>query len=284
MATHRPLVIGSTTPIAQLPSGDTIDGVAQIEIAKAGTLQGTRKRLNLIEGTNVTLTVADNSGSDQVDVTIAASGGGGGGGDSLGTGFTGGGGSGTIPGGTVAASTSGEGFCFTNSYPDYGQEFKLHLGYFEEPFNGELGIGFWGNDTVNETTLFLGASQEYGAGQSVNYSIFGANSGSTFAARVGGVNISFSNYVTGKLKEIRVTDAGIKIIDTDEIGALYDADYSTAIAANDRSLTDTGTVNLLKQTPVSYANGDAPNNCIFYSTTNSKLAYKDPGGTVNNLY
>jgi hypothetical protein len=38
-----------------------------------------RRRLNLIEGTNVTLTVADDSGSEEVDITIAASGGGGGG-------------------------------------------------------------------------------------------------------------------------------------------------------------------------------------------------------------
>ncbi len=37
-----------------------------------------RKRLNLIEGANVTLTVADDAGSDEVDVTIASAGGGGG--------------------------------------------------------------------------------------------------------------------------------------------------------------------------------------------------------------
>ena len=39
----------------------------------------TRSRLNLIEGANVTLTVADDSTDDEIDVTIAASGGGGGG-------------------------------------------------------------------------------------------------------------------------------------------------------------------------------------------------------------
>lgn len=36
-----------------------------------------RGRLNLIEGTNVTLTIADDSGNDEVDVTIDAAGGGG---------------------------------------------------------------------------------------------------------------------------------------------------------------------------------------------------------------
>lgn len=36
--------------------------------------------------------------------------------------------------------------------------------------------------------------------------------------------------------------------------------------------------------PASYTSAAAPNNCIFYSTTLSKLCYKDPGGTVNPLY
>lgn len=47
-----------------------------VRIAKAGVDVGTRNRLNLIEGANVTLTVADDAGNDEVDVTIAASAGG----------------------------------------------------------------------------------------------------------------------------------------------------------------------------------------------------------------
>ena len=47
-------------------------------IRKAGTLIGVRRTLNLIEGTNVTLTIADDSVNDRVNVTIAATGGGGG--------------------------------------------------------------------------------------------------------------------------------------------------------------------------------------------------------------
>ena len=39
-----------------------------------------RSRVNLIEGANVTITMADDSANDEIDVTIAASGGGGGGG------------------------------------------------------------------------------------------------------------------------------------------------------------------------------------------------------------
>lgn len=37
-------------------------------------------------------------------------------------------------------------------------------------------------------------------------------------------------------------------------------------------------------TPASMADASAPNNSIYYSTTQSKLVYKDGGGTVNNLY
>ncbi len=47
----------------------------KVEITKnSGAVVGTRKQLNFIEGTNVTLTVADDAGNDQVDITIAATG------------------------------------------------------------------------------------------------------------------------------------------------------------------------------------------------------------------
>lgn len=56
------------------------NGNARVAVSKAGTLVGTRRKINFIEGSNVTLTIADDSGNEEVDVTIAASGGGGGGG------------------------------------------------------------------------------------------------------------------------------------------------------------------------------------------------------------
>ena len=55
-------------------SGSSGSGVT---VAKAGTLVGTRSRINFIEGSNVTITATDDSGSDEVDVEIAASVGGG---------------------------------------------------------------------------------------------------------------------------------------------------------------------------------------------------------------
>jgi hypothetical protein len=43
----------------------------KVEVAKAGVLQGTRKQINLIEGSNVTITTSDNAGGNRVDVTVA---------------------------------------------------------------------------------------------------------------------------------------------------------------------------------------------------------------------
>lgn len=46
--------------------------IQKVEIAKTDTLSGTRKRINFIEGSNVTITTADDSSGNKVDVTIAA--------------------------------------------------------------------------------------------------------------------------------------------------------------------------------------------------------------------
>lgn len=45
--------------------------IASYGVKKAGTLVGTEPSLNLIEGANVGLTIADNAASNRVDVTIA---------------------------------------------------------------------------------------------------------------------------------------------------------------------------------------------------------------------
>jgi hypothetical protein len=74
------------TPAA--PADDS--STQRVRVAKAGTLVGTRRELNLIEGSNVTMTVADNAGANRVDVTINSAGGGGGG----------------TPAGSVVAETS----------------------------------------------------------------------------------------------------------------------------------------------------------------------------------
>ena len=50
-------------------------GNARIKVRKAGQDVGTRRAINLIEGANVTLTINDDDGNEEVDVTIAAAGG-----------------------------------------------------------------------------------------------------------------------------------------------------------------------------------------------------------------
>ncbi len=59
------------------PIGGIINSNARVAVNKnSGATVGTRRRINFIEGTNVTLTVADDAGNEEVDVTVAAAGGG----------------------------------------------------------------------------------------------------------------------------------------------------------------------------------------------------------------
>jgi len=65
----------STANISDNASGLKVDVVTnsskqKIDIGKGGTVVGTRKELNLIEGTNVTLTLTDDAVNDKIDVTI----------------------------------------------------------------------------------------------------------------------------------------------------------------------------------------------------------------------
>jgi len=47
--------------------------IQKVIVAKNGTDNATRKRLNFIEGSNISITVADNPGSDRVDITFTGS-------------------------------------------------------------------------------------------------------------------------------------------------------------------------------------------------------------------
>jgi hypothetical protein len=58
---------------------DTLNCLARIDVKKAGASQGQRRGLNFIQGAGATITVADDAGNEEVDVTIGLSGGGGGG-------------------------------------------------------------------------------------------------------------------------------------------------------------------------------------------------------------
>lgn len=51
-----------------------LDANARTAIAKNGSTTGTRRKVNLIPGTNIDITTADDSGNEKVDVTIGISG------------------------------------------------------------------------------------------------------------------------------------------------------------------------------------------------------------------
>jgi hypothetical protein len=66
-----------TTTISDDLNGLKVDvedntSIQKVEIAKAGTLTGSRKRVNLIEGSNITITTTDNAVDDRVDLTITS--------------------------------------------------------------------------------------------------------------------------------------------------------------------------------------------------------------------
>ena len=58
-------------------AGTDVTSAAPINVLKSAAAIGTRRGINLVEGTNVTLTLADDAGNDRVNITIAASAGGG---------------------------------------------------------------------------------------------------------------------------------------------------------------------------------------------------------------
>jgi hypothetical protein len=69
---------GAQLAAADLPAhthfaSDIVSGALPFKIQKAGADVGTRHALNLIEGANIGLTVADDAGNDRVNVTVALS-------------------------------------------------------------------------------------------------------------------------------------------------------------------------------------------------------------------
>ena len=190
------------------------------------------------------------------------SGGGGGGGDFLGTGFASGGGDGSIPAGTVAQLQGG--FDIDNQGAN-----TLRIG----DVNGLV------------SNLRLEISPDGITLGNGDY-VFGAIPGDETMTlnSPGGTFLAGATGLEAYIKEAAI--AGFKITDNQLVktGAYYADDYSATIATNDRSIPDVGTVNQLKGTPNSYDDTSAPNNFIYYSTTQSKLCYKDAGGTVHPLY
>lgn len=51
-----------------------LDANARTAVAKSGTTTGTRRKINFVPGTNISITTADDSAGEKVDVTIATTG------------------------------------------------------------------------------------------------------------------------------------------------------------------------------------------------------------------
>ncbi len=60
------------------PSVQYVLAPGAVQVERAGTAVGTRPTINLIQGSGMTVTVADNPGANRVDVTLVSTGGGGG--------------------------------------------------------------------------------------------------------------------------------------------------------------------------------------------------------------
>lgn len=52
------------------PAPDNVENVARTRIRKAGVLVGARQAINFIEGSNMTLTIADDAVDEEIDVTV----------------------------------------------------------------------------------------------------------------------------------------------------------------------------------------------------------------------
>lgn len=75
LTTNSTLTITGNTNDVSLVVNDN-SSVQKIQVLKAGVSVGTRNKLNFIEGSGTTLTIADNSGADRIDVTVTSAAGG----------------------------------------------------------------------------------------------------------------------------------------------------------------------------------------------------------------
>lgn len=195
----------------------------------------------------------------------------------LGTGFTAGGGTGTIPDGTVAQRGDSKIYYGYDGNPNTIAWFWDDAsGFYNRLVNSSDGLDISSFDDNNGSSMSMALSGGSGNFSAVNGTLtFNAKSNGTISFDQQTCFLRFSNLDDNVIfEDTRATPKGFE----------YAADYSVDLANNPQSFADVATVNLLKQTPVSYSNAAAPNNTIFYSTTDSKLSYKDPGGTVHGLY
>jgi len=96
----------------------------------------------------------------------------------------------------------------------------------------------------------------------------------------------------GNLNLIAASNKEVSVILGDALGAkkfkILDSGWNVKVSVDSDGDIDVGGSVVIDGSgyfrPVSSADASAPNNSIYYSTTQSKLVYKDSGGTVNTLY
>lgn len=154
----------------------------KVQISKAGTLIGTRKNINLIEGTNVTMTVADNSGSDRVDVTINASGG---------SGLTS---LNTLTGSTqtFATGTSGTDFGISSSSTTH----TFNLPTASASNRGLLSTANWSTFNGKQDAISAGTTSQYWRGDKTWQTLYAATTIPVSAMNASGT-ASSSTYLRG---------------------------------------------------------------------------------------
>lgn len=115
--------------------------------------------------------------------------------------------------------------------------------------------------------------------------------GSTFIASSGRWIISAGGFVVNRATWTGTAQIEAESTSLPQVGGFYDSsNYFTIQAASNGATTfnavGSGAKFIFSDCiePPSMADSSAPNNSIYYSTTQNKLVFKDGGGVVNNLY
>lgn len=300
--TVAPLTVGSTLAIA---SG-TIDVVAnatnqKVAILSGGAAVGTRKAINLVQGSNVTLTVADDSANDRVNVTVAAAGG-----------------SGSLPattsilkgdgaGGAVAATagtdfaspSAGQTFTGVNTFGNY-QDF-YHVGDVNS-HRCPVRISTDGTfvDSWFSYALSLQSGQEAtwleilnsgGTGKGIFFGVRN-NDFEMWDYQAGDIAFFTNTAVQNGTERLRVANSGTATFQADANakkvvvkGASGDAAGTSLVEFQDSGGTPLASVGPLGEVRLAtIADASAPNGSLYFSSTQSKPVWKDTSGVPNPLY
>jgi hypothetical protein len=148
-------------------------------------------------------------------------------------------------------------------------------GYHAQLANYAMAGSYAGKFDYSEITATLGTDTEAGIfvdliGNEVRYAY-----GSDSALRVTKGSLGGGAQCAGRF--------------TDGLGQQVDiCDGTRALLITGALVQNPGTVTLIDANgfmrPISSNDAGAPNNSIYYSTTQNKLVYKDSGGTVHDLY